>query len=200
MTDKTMTISPNAQCHPLRALAPLAAVLMLTACAQTTPVAVEESAAPTVAATMQHPPSAAVDWPVLQKELKTALLDVPDNHIAHLPAGLRVSLPACDGFAPGRVDVRAPLATLLTRVAPVLQRYPGASIQVIGHTDGVGSEMNNLRLSIERAEAVVDYLRTQGVDLGRMVADGKGENEPIADNTKPDGRARNQRVEIFLKS
>jgi len=195
-----MTIFPNAQRRPFRALAPLIAALTLAACAQTPTVATQESAAPTVAVTMQHPLSASVDWQVLQKELKTALLDVPDNRIAHLPTGLRVSLPARDGFAPGRVDVRAPLATLLARVAPVLQRYPGANIQVVGHTDGVGSEMHNLRLSIERAEAVVDYLREQGVDLGRMAADGKGENEPIADNTKPDGRARNQRVEIFLNS
>lgn len=195
-----MTIFPNAQHRPFRALTPLAAALALAACAQTPTVTTQESAAPTVADAMQHPLSVSVDWQVLQKELKTALLEVPDNRIAYLPTGLRVSLPANDGFAPGRVDVRAPLATLLTRVAPVLQRYPGANIQVVGHTDGVGSEMNNLRLSIERAEAVVDYLRKQGVDLGRMAADGKGENEPIADNTKPDGRARNQRVEIFLNS
>ena len=195
-----MTIFPNAQHRPFRALTPLAAALALAACAQTPTVTTQESAAPTVADAMQHPLSVSVDWQVLQKELKTALREVPDNRIAYLPTGLRVSLPANDGFAPGRVDVRAPLATLLTRVAPVLQRYPGANIQVVGHTDGVGSEMNNLRLSIERAEAVVDYLRKQGVDLGRMAADGKGENEPIADNTKPDGRARNQRVEIFLNS
>ena len=195
-----MTIFHNAQHRPFRALTPLAAALALAACAQTPTVTTQESAAPTVADAMQHPLSVSVDWQVLQKELKTALLEVPDNRIAYLPTGLRVSLPANDGFAPGRVDVRAPLATLLTRVAPVLQRYPGANIQVVGHTDGVGSEMNNLRLSIERAEAVVDYLRKQGVDLGRMAADGKGENEPIADNTKPDGRARNQRVEIFLNS
>jgi len=196
--------------RPRRALLPgLAIALLVAGCAQTpADTATNRDAAPVVttvaaARTNSVPTTSArtptpVDWSGLGTELQTILLDVPDNDIALLPDGLRVSLPANEGFAPGRVDVRAPLASLLTRVAPVLRRYPGASIQVVGHTDGVGSEMHNLSLSIDRAESVVEYLRREGVALARMSADGKGEAEPIADNTDPDGRARNRRIEFYL--
>lgn len=142
--------------------------------------------------------AAAPDWAGLQHELETALREIPDNRIAHLPEGLRASLPAADGFASGQAEIRPPLAALLQRVVPVFQRHAWAGIRIVGHTDGQGSEMRNLDLSFRRAEAVVEYLRQQGIEFGRLSADGRGEADPIADNAKPEGRARNRRIEIFL--
>jgi outer membrane protein OmpA-like peptidoglycan-associated protein len=111
---------------------------------------------------------------------------------------LRLILPAADGFASARADIEPKLARLLERIVPALKHYPRLTLHIVGHTDSQGSEMYNLRLSIKRAEAVMEYLRRQGVDLTLMSADGKGEAEPIADNAQESGRASNRRVEIFL--
>ncbi|MDR0702325.1 MAG: OmpA family protein [Azoarcus sp.] len=142
--------------------------------------------------------AAAPDWAGLQRELEAALRETPGNRIAHLPEGLRASLPAADGFAPGQAELRPALAALLQRVVPVFQRHAWASIRIVGHTDSQGSEMRNLDLSFRRAEAVAEYLRQQGIGLGRLSADGRGEADPIADNAKAEGRARNRRIDIFL--
>jgi outer membrane protein OmpA-like peptidoglycan-associated protein len=134
----------------------------------------------------------------LQRELEAALQGIPDNRIAHLPEGLRASLPAANGFAPGQAEILPPLAALLQRATPIFQRHAWAGVRIVCHTDGVGSEMRNLELSFRRAEAVVEYLRQQGVALGRLSADGRGEADPIANNAMREGRDRNRRIEIFL--
>lgn len=72
------------------------------------------------------------------------------------------------------------------------------SIRVIGHTDDVGTTEDNLKLSESRAEAVVNYLVGQGVDPSSLQFEGRGENEPIADNTTVAGRKRNRRTSFML--
>jgi outer membrane protein OmpA-like peptidoglycan-associated protein len=196
--------SPNFARSRCLCAAPLLASLLLTACSDL-PAPVDSrddfrqqsSASTTTGTQVRHPPR--VDAAALRKDLETTLRGVPDNRIEILPQGLRVSLPANDGFVSNRTDIKPPLAALLQRIAPVFNRHPGADIYIVGHTDAVGSEMHNLRLSIQRAETVMEYLRMQGVGLERMSADGHGEAEPIADNRTADGRARNRRVEFFLK-
>ena len=79
-------------------------------------------------------------------------------------------------------------------VADVLRRYPALRVRVGGHTDAVGSDAFNLRLSQDRAQAVVDYLVGAGVAADRLVAVGYGEREPIASNDTETGRALNRRV------
>jgi len=69
-------------------------------------------------------------------------------------------------------------------------------INVIGHTDSVGPEEYNERLSIRRATAVKDYMVSEGVDPGIIDVSGKGESDPVADNSTREGRAENRRVEI----
>ena len=69
-------------------------------------------------------------------------------------------------------------------------------IVAVGHTDSIGSDAYNQRLSERRAAAVKAYLVSKGVDANRIQASGKGESAPVASNTAADGRARNRRVEI----
>jgi OOP family OmpA-OmpF porin len=69
-------------------------------------------------------------------------------------------------------------------------------IIVIGHTDSIGSDAYNNKLSLRRAGAVKAYLVSKGIEANRIHTEGKGESQPIADNKTKEGRARNRRVEI----
>ena len=69
-------------------------------------------------------------------------------------------------------------------------------IIAVGHTDSVGSDAYNQKLSIRRSEAVKAYLVSKGVEKNRVYTEGKGEKQPVADNKTSEGRAKNRRVEI----
>ena len=88
------------------------------------------------------------------------------------------------------------VVVVLDLVARSLLDWPSVRVEIAGHTDAVGSEASNQRLSQQRAGAVRDWLVARGVDPGRLVARGYGESEPIDDNDTPGGRARNRRVEL----
>jgi len=78
-------------------------------------------------------------------------------------------------------------------------KMSGLNLEVIiavGHTDSVGSDSYNQRLSIRRSEAVKAYLVSKGVEKNRVYTEGKGEKQPVADNKTSEGRAKNRRVEI----
>ena len=69
-------------------------------------------------------------------------------------------------------------------------------IIAVGHTDSIGTDAYNQKLSIRRAEAVKTYLKGKGVEENRIYTEGKGEKQPVADNKSAEGRAKNRRVEI----
>ena len=69
-------------------------------------------------------------------------------------------------------------------------------IIAVGHTDSVGSDAYNQKLSVRRSEAVKAYLTSKGVEKNRVYTEGKGEKQPVADNKTKEGKAKNRRVEI----
>ena len=78
-------------------------------------------------------------------------------------------------------------------------KVQGINLEVIvavGHTDSVGSDAYNQKLSERRAQAVKAYLESKGIDKSRVYTEGKGEKQPVADNKTKEGRAQNRRVEI----
>ena len=78
-------------------------------------------------------------------------------------------------------------------------KVKGINLEVIiavGHTDSVGSDAYNQKLSVKRAESVKAYLVSKGIEKNRIYTEGKGEKQPVADNKTTEGRAKNRRVEI----
>ena len=86
----------------------------------------------------------------------------------------------------------------LDRVINFMNKNPAIKVEIDGHTDSVGSEAYNMRLSQARARAVVEYLVKHGINRDRLVAKGFGEGKPVAPNTTPEGRAKNRRVEFRI--
>lgn len=79
-----------------------------------------------------------------------------------------------------------------------LDKYPGSTILVTGHTDLVGSGEYNRELGLKRALSVQRYLETKGFPAERIITDSKGEDQPVAGYITPEGRAKNRRAEISI--
>ncbi|WP_295524489.1 outer membrane protein OmpA [uncultured Pseudacidovorax sp.] len=81
----------------------------------------------------------------------------------------------------------------------LVSKIKGINLEVIiavGHTDSIGTDAYNQKLSVRRAEAVKAYLVSKGIERNRVYTEGKGEKQPVADNRTKEGRAKNRRVEI----
>lgn len=111
---------------------------------------------------------------------------------------LMVNIPSDVSFDTGSATIKPQMRAVLDPFAASLIDDPRAQIRVIGHTDSTGSDAVNGPLSVQRAQNVRDYLSGRGVGFTRVVTEGRGESEPIADNNTDAGRAKNRRVEILL--
>ncbi len=101
-------------------------------------------------------------------------------------------------FDTGRSSIKEESEKVLADIIKILNEYPNAKFTVEGHTDSVGSENLNQKLSDSRANSVKDFLTTNGVSSSRLTAAGYGESKPIASNKTRAGRTQNRRVEINL--
>lgn len=101
-------------------------------------------------------------------------------------------------FATAQSSVRADFYPVLDAVGDVFKEYNKTTITVSGHTDNVGRDDYNMKLSQDRASSVAQYLVSRGVAGSRIQAVGYGKSMPIADNSTENGRAQNRRVEIRI--
>jgi outer membrane protein OmpA-like peptidoglycan-associated protein len=99
-------------------------------------------------------------------------------------------------FENDKAEIRPNAGTVLDQTAAALQKCPEVKVRLNAYTDSNGSDAYNQKLSDRRANAVREYLESQGVAAGRIEAHGLGESNPIADNATAEGRAENRRVEI----
>ena len=112
------------------------------------------------------------------------------------PAATKVTY-AADAFFDFDKSVLKPEGK--AKLDDLVGKIKGINLEVIiavGHTDAVGSDSYNQKLSVRRSEAVKAYLVSKGVEQNRVYTEGKGEKQPVADNKTGEGRAKNRRVEI----
>lgn len=102
-------------------------------------------------------------------------------------------------FASGKAELTQESEAELDKLFEILNRTE-IVIELAGHTDNVGDDNNNMKLSQTRVESVKDYLVNRGINQRRIIARGYGESVPIADNNTPEGRQTNRRVELEVKS
>ncbi|WP_422128549.1 OmpA family protein [Vibrio hannami] len=102
------------------------------------------------------------------------------------------------GFQTDSSMLNSSIYNTLNGVAKILVEYPDTQLLIEGHTDSTGSEAYNQQLSLKRAGSVKDYLQGQKVAADRLFIQGVGELKPICDNSTPEGRACNRRVEINI--
>ena len=118
--------------------------------------------------------------------------------VARKGDNITLNMPGNVTFAFNSANIDPQFYPVLNDVAAVLREYNQTVVEVAGHTDNIGSEEVNQRLSEQRAGAVAQYLQAQGVQQERLITVGGGKRYPIASNDTEAGRAANRRVEITL--
>ena len=111
---------------------------------------------------------------------------------------IRLIMPGNITFETDSYNLRSSFYSVLNSVGQVLSKYADTTLRVSGHTDNTGSRQYNQTLSERRAGSVADYLATREVDRARMLVQGMGFDQPIADNGSAAGRAQNRRVELYI--
>jgi outer membrane protein OmpA-like peptidoglycan-associated protein len=123
----------------------------------------------------------------------------PNISVTNMGDYLIVNMPQDVLFELNSAALRSDLTRDLQSLASNLVRYPNSRVEILGHTDNTGTAALNRDLSQRRALAVADVLRSNGVDANRLIPIGRGEDQPVASNLTPEGRALNRRVEIIIR-
>ena len=125
-------------------------------------------------------------------------IDAEQQSIAQLKADLSGVDTGEINFAPGSTELTPSARETLSLVARSIQKYDDLVIEIAGHTDSRGDAFSNLELSKRRADSVRSYLIEQGIPSERLRAIGYGETKPLGENSTPEGRAANRRIEFNL--
>jgi outer membrane protein OmpA-like peptidoglycan-associated protein len=123
---------------------------------------------------------------------------VPGATVERQGEGILVKFDSGILFDVNKTALKSAAQSNLTNLATSLTNNPQTNILIVGHTDNTGSASLNQDLSVRRAESVKAYIASHGVGSGRLTTQGKGFNEPIADNATESGRTQNRRVEIVI--
>lgn len=130
------------------------------------------------------------------KEIKETL---PGAEVERVGEGIKVTLNENTvNFDFNSANLTTLAKTNLDKLVTVLKNNPDTNINIYGHTDSIGSDAANLRISAQRAAAVKNYFVANGISASRMFTEGLGKSSPIASNDTDAGRAKNRRVEFAI--
>jgi outer membrane protein OmpA-like peptidoglycan-associated protein len=102
-------------------------------------------------------------------------------------------------FDTNKATIKPESAGIIDQIVELMKSQPHLKLSIEGHTDSQGSPASNKTLSLNRSKAVIKAVSEGGIDASRMSAVGWGQEKPVADNRKEEGRAKNRRVEIVKK-
>src|SRR5690606_6197217 len=134
----------------------------------------------------------------MDKQAEEIKRTVPGAEVIQAGEGLIVKFDSGILFDFNKSDLKDNARTNIQNLAATMKNNPETNILIVGHTDDVGSDDYNMSLSRRRAASVRDFTIAQGIPSNRLSIEGRGESEPIADNTTESGRAQNRRVEIVI--
>lgn len=134
----------------------------------------------------------------MDKQAKEIKQEIPDAQVERVGEGINVTFNSALLFTINSSTLSDSAKASLTKVAGIFQKYPETNILVEGHTDDTGTDSYNMTLSQKRAQAVSDYLISQGVASNRFNVKWYGEAQPKYPNTSEANRALNRRVELAI--
>jgi len=131
----------------------------------------------------------------LAKEIQAgqARVETMSNHV------VRITMTSQTAFDTNSSTIKPDFDTTMDKLADVVVRYDKTTLTIVGHTDNVGSDAYNQKLSERRAAAVAQYFEGKRVKPVRLAVSGKGESAPVASNASESGRQANRRVEIYVE-
>lgn len=135
----------------------------------------------------------------MDKQAKEIKQTLPGAEVERVGEGIKITLHENTvNFDFNSSNLTTITKSNLDKLVTVLQNNPDTNINIYGHTDSVGSDAVNLKISSQRAEAVKNYFVANGISASRLFTEGLGKTEPIATNDTDAGRAKNRRVEFAI--
>ncbi|MFV0565705.1 MAG: OmpA family protein [Flavobacteriaceae bacterium] len=136
----------------------------------------------------------------MDKQAQQIENEIPGAQVERVDDGIVVTFDETSGvyFDTAKYNINAASQETLNKLIGVFKEYPDTNILVVGHTDSAGADEYNMTLSKNRANAVTNYLTQNGVLSGRLTTNWYGEQQPVADNSTAEGRAKNRRVNIAI--
>ncbi|MBG6129548.1 outer membrane protein OmpA-like peptidoglycan-associated protein [Aquimarina sp. EL_35] len=136
----------------------------------------------------------------MDKQAQKIESEIPGAEVTRVGEGIDVVFDENSGvyFATNKSTLNSKSKTNLNKLAGIFKEYPDTNIIVEGHTDSTGDDSYNMSLSQKRANAVTNYLISQGISKSRLTTYAHGETLPKYDNATPEGRAKNRRVELGI--
>lgn len=136
----------------------------------------------------------------MDKQAKEIEQEIPGAEVSRVGEGINVTFNENSGvyFATNQSDISGESEISLLKLITIFQKYPKTNIIVEGHTDSSGSDTYNMELSKNRAQAVTNYLSSNGISASRIETNWFGEDQPKHDNSTAEGRSKNRRVELAI--
>lgn len=134
---------------------------------------------------------------VIARQFRQDLLST-GGQVKHDGSKVYVYIPAQSIFGSNQVTIKPSIETSLKAIAQNLKTHPETMIRIIGHTDNSMSVMQSRAFSLRQANVFANYMRSEGVSSERLLVEGYGSSDPIANNKTPEGRARNCYIEMII--